>query len=65
MNDSERDVFISNEADSLFCNTAALGRQEEGKRVKADILPRKTTCKLMEYALGEKVLVSGFASFTH
>ena len=65
MYEMERDVFISNEADSLFCNTADLGRQEEGERARVDILPRKTSCKLMEYALGQEVLVSDFVSSTH
>lgn len=60
MYETEWDVFISNEADSLFCNTADLRRQEEGDRVRADILPRKTSCKLMEYALGQEVLASDF-----
>lgn len=31
MNEIERDVFVSNEADSLFCNAADMGRQEEGE----------------------------------
>lgn len=63
MYETEWDVFISNEADSLFCNTADLRRQEEGDRVRADILPRKTSCKLMEYALGQEVLASDFCFF--
>lgn len=51
----ERDVFISNEADSLFCNTADLGRQEEGERA---FFLEKHPVELTEYALGQEVLVS-------
>lgn len=56
MYETERDVFISNGADSLVCNTANLWRQEGRRRARVDILPRKTSFKLMEYALGHEIL---------
>lgn len=62
MYETERDVFISNGADSLVCNTADLWRQE-GEQVRVDILPRKTSFELMEYALGREILSIRFCFF--